>query len=458
MSIKDTGDAELINLAEKRDKQAPKVDRSAYTYDNLKYIFGNDSNLKSLFGYNEFTGMKVMVKKPVWNTPGQPYNDGTYLVTETDEVLLRNYIRNKYHTNGDKKALFNDLLANSVSENSFNPVTEYLNKCFANWDGEERINKLFIEYLGIEDTELNRVSTMMMLKGTVARAYNPGIKFDYMGILTGSQGVGKTTLLNKLGGEWYTDALVSMSEKDDFISTLGSLIVNDDELTAFKNTSIDAVKRFVTRITDSMRMPYDKRNTDYKRRFTIWGTTNETSFLNDGTGLRRFLVFECSKERQTKDVIKKLTADEIAQIWGEAVAMYKRDNSLTLSELMEQQADINREKYRDVDDTAKLIQQYLNILLPTEWYQLSLKDKQDYISNAVGDAIPEQGTEARTRVTIKEVLSELLRIDINRPDTKDYKVNAANARAVLNGSNDWEYKKHLRITGNSVPTTGYQRM
>jgi predicted P-loop ATPase len=44
--------------------------------------------------------------------------------------------------------------------------------------------------------------------------HNPGIKFDTMIVLNGDQGIGKSTLIAKLGGEWYSDSL-NLSDMND---------------------------------------------------------------------------------------------------------------------------------------------------------------------------------------------------------------------------------------------------
>ncbi len=42
-------------------------------------------------------------------------------------------------------------------QNAYHPVRDYLNKI--SWDGHKRLEKLFIKYLGVEDTEVNRTTT-----------------------------------------------------------------------------------------------------------------------------------------------------------------------------------------------------------------------------------------------------------------------------------------------------------
>lgn len=114
------------------------------------------------------------------------------------------------------------------SERSYNPVMDYMEQAAQNWDGRERIGQMFQHYLGAEDTPLTSKIAQMWLVGAVAKIYDPYVKFDYVLDLVGGQGVGKTSLLQKLGGQWYTDAVTDFANKDNYDIMLKALIVNDD--------------------------------------------------------------------------------------------------------------------------------------------------------------------------------------------------------------------------------------
>ncbi|RLP13274.1 hypothetical protein D9R19_12330, partial [Corynebacterium diphtheriae] len=94
-----------------------------------------------------------------------------------------------------------DAVNEIANENKFHPVRDYLDS--VEWDGVERLDTLFIDYLGVEDTELNRAVTRKAFTAGVARIYQPGIKFDYMTTLYGGQGQYKSTVLRKMGGARY---------------------------------------------------------------------------------------------------------------------------------------------------------------------------------------------------------------------------------------------------------------
>lgn len=414
----------------------------AYSYHNLKLLFDNDENLKSIFAFDSFRNIEVLRKKPVWNRPLTSGTDENSPFTDDDEVQVRNYVRATYGVAGDSTRLYSDIIKEKCLEHSYNPVTNYLNGCLNNWDKKERISTLFQEFLGVEDTPYNQEALTVMLVGAVARAYQPACKFDYMGIIAGSQGVGKSTILARLGREWFTDNLNGMNAKDDVQLTLGAWIIEDSELTAIKNSRIDQVKRFITRTLDTLRLPYGKRMVSYARRFVLWGTTNQATFLFDKTGTRRFLIFKSRSSKATKNVYHEFTDELVGQIWGEAVSLYKNGYDLKLSAEMEQEAEKVRSEYQNVDELQELLHEYLELPLPKEWYELDPHFKRMYVFEMLEKGFSSKfaGVESRSKVTIKEILTELLKLEFKDSATPHYKRQSKDVREAMKSLEDWEYK------------------
>ena len=141
------------------------------------------------------------------------------------------------------------------SERSYNPVLEYMERAEGRWDGRERINQMLQVYLGADDNPLISKIAQMWLVGAVAKVYDPYVKFDYVLDLVGGQGVGKTSLLQKLGGGWYTDAVTDFTNKDNYDIMLKSLIVNDDEMVASNRMSFAETKAFISKTSLRYRKP-----------------------------------------------------------------------------------------------------------------------------------------------------------------------------------------------------------
>lgn len=156
---------------------------------NIEIILRNDPNLKGKIAFNEFTKQIECLGKMPWNNNFKirQWQDG-------DDSSLRSYIEKIYdiHHSGKTK----DAIISVAMQNAYHPVRDYLNKI--SWDGHRRLEKLFIKYLGVEDTEVNRTTTKKALTAGIARVMEPGCKFDYMLTLYGPQGVGKSALLKKI--------------------------------------------------------------------------------------------------------------------------------------------------------------------------------------------------------------------------------------------------------------------
>ena len=126
------------------------------------------------------------------------------------------------------------------------------------------------------------------LCAAVARAVIGAVKYDYMPIFTGPQGIGKSTFLSILGKEWFSDSLTSFEGKESAELIQGTWINEVGELTAMTKQETNAVKQFLSKTDDIYRAAYGRRTNKYPRRCVFFGTSNEEEFLKDMTGNRRF--------------------------------------------------------------------------------------------------------------------------------------------------------------------------
>lgn len=144
------------------------------------------------------------------------------------------------------------------------------------YDGKEYIKKLLPKYLGAEDTALNSWIMKHVLVGMVKRVFNPGCKFDELMVLTGIQGVGKTSFIEKLAllPEWYC-SLNNIKGKDAVSNLVGKVVVELEEFVALRNAkSADEAKLFISARTSTVRLPYERFSTDVKRTCILIATTN----------------------------------------------------------------------------------------------------------------------------------------------------------------------------------------
>ena len=107
----------------------------------------------------------------------------------------------------------------------------------------------------------------------------PGCKFDQMLILSGPQGIGKSTLLQKMGRGWFTDNVYTFEGKEASELIMGRWIVEIGELNAFRRTQdVARIKGFTSMLVDSFRQAYGKNVEAFPRRCVFIGTTNKPKF------------------------------------------------------------------------------------------------------------------------------------------------------------------------------------
>jgi len=335
------------------------------------------------------------------------------------------------------------------SERSYNPVMEYMEKTAENWDGRKRINQMLQVYLGAEDIDLVSKIAEMWLVGAVAKVYEPYAKFDYVLDLVGGQGVGKTSLLQKLGGEWYTDAVTDFANKDNYDIMLKSLIVNDDEMVASNRMSFAETKAFISKTSLRFRKPYMKRTEEFAKNFVLARTTNQKEYLKDKTGERRFLSVMADTSRQKKHPME-IEPETVEQIWGEAVTIYKSGADLMFDKETEERLEIYREKFMYRDEVELQVLEYLEMPIPDNWSSWSIQQQHQYTSKYFDNSSEfEAGTKKLEKVSTREMMYNLFMRNSN--DKKlSTKINM-----IMDNHPDWE-KGQFRIGGKN--TKGFKRI
>lgn len=335
------------------------------------------------------------------------------------------------------------------SERSYNPVMEYMERAASNWDGRKRINQMLQVYLGAEDIDLVSKIAEMWLVGAVAKVYDPYAKFDYVLDLVGGQGVGKTSLLQKLGGAWYTDAVTDFANKDNYDIMLKALIVNDDEMVASNRMSFAETKSFISKTSLRFRKPYMKRTEEFAKNFVLARTTNQKEYLKDKTGERRFLSVMADTSRQKKHPME-IEPETVEQIWGEAVTIYKAGADLMFDKETEERLEIYREKFMYRDEVELQVLEYLEMPIPDNWSSWSIQQQHQYTSKYFDNSSEfEAGTKKLEKVSTREMMYNLFMRNSN--DKKlSTKINM-----IMDNHPGWE-KGQFRIGGKN--TKGFKRI
>lgn len=160
------------------------------------------------------------------------------------------------------------------------------------WDRVPRIDTWMCRVYGVEDNEYHRAIAANWLKGMVRRITRPGCKFDYMPVIKGKQGCGKTTSMEVIAGKWYMGTTMRADNKEFFLQFRGKLIVELSEGSTVSETDVKRMKEIISACNDRYREPYAKATNDVPRRCVFAMTTNQERPLRDTTGNRRFFPVE----------------------------------------------------------------------------------------------------------------------------------------------------------------------
>lgn len=257
----------------------------------------------------------------------------------------------------------------------YNPVVEYL-KSLA-WDGNKRVERLFIDWLKADDTPLNRAYAMKWMRAGVKRIIEPGCKFDNVVVLQGDQGIGKSILCKRLSAGFGAADIRNIDNPDKYIYLLNtSWICVVDELRSLKKYDQDTVKTFFGAAEDDSRLVYERSNETYKRHCIFIGSTNDATFLNDYSQMteRRFWVVNCKAKRNDGyNVFNNFTKDVVDQLWAEAYYLYKKDPNYTLeleSELYSELEEDQKQYKSFTDDPAyEFLKDILTRKYPSKEFQ-----------------------------------------------------------------------------------------
>ncbi|CEK38100.1 virulence-associated E family protein [Paraclostridium sordellii] len=397
---------------------------------NIVTILENDINLKGKIAYNLFSN-RTMVKGDLpWRSVSDKVRGDIW--QDSDDANLRVYIDISYGIVAPYK--INDGLAIIEKKNKYHPIIDYLNS--NTWDKVSRVDTLMIDYLGAEDCEYTRNVTRKMLVAAVSRVFNPGIKFDYMLVLVGRQGIGKSYIINLLGREWYSDSLNTVYGKEAYEQLQNAWILEMAELSATKKADAEAIKHFISKTEDSYRQAYGRRVDTFKRQCVFFGTTNENEFLKDRTGNRRYWPLMVGVNKPLKNLFKDLNKNEINQIWAEALYLYKCGEKLILEGEVEREATLKQEQHLESNSKEGMIREFLNMKLPKSWDKMDVFERRIYIGE--GNGLREEGCIIRDKVCSAEIWVELFGGDMKM----FYKGNAREINDILRKIDGWSALKN----------------
>lgn len=374
------------------------VSKSGQVVNNLKnliLILQHDEHLKHIV-FNQFSdGMEIIGEVP-WKHPSKFWRDA-------DDAQLMSYVDLHYGTFSKQNYL--TAVTKVTDDRSYHPIRRYM-QSLPEWDGIDRVEALLVDYLGAEDSQYVRAVTRKVLCAAVARVLNPGCKYDTILVLNGPQGIGKSTLISKLGGEWFSDSLqlADTHDKTAAEKLQGYWILEIGELAGLRKADVETLRSFLSRQNDIYRASFGRRPAPHPRQCVFIGTTNaENGYLRDTTGNRRFWPVRVNGQSAKKPW--EISTYEIKQLWAETLKLYKEGEQLHLEDGLSEAAIEEQAEAMEADEREALVREYLNKLLPENWPSMDLYERRSFL-NGGEFGTKELGTVKRTRVCVMEIWCE----------------------------------------------------
>jgi putative DNA primase/helicase len=341
-------------------------------FPNLVEILRHDPAWKGVICLDEFANRVVKRTTP----PLEHSSAGEW--TDADDLQALMWL-SRTHRLLPKKADVFDAVQAVADMQRFHEPREYLQGLV--WDGIPRVRHWVSAYLGAQPSQYHEAVSTKWLVSAVARVMRPGVKADGVLILEGAQGLGKSTALAILGGPWFTDAPFRLGDREGWMVIQGKWIVELGELDAFNKSESTSAKQFFSQYVDRFRSPWSKRPADVPRQSVFAGTTNQSVYLKDDTGNRRYWPVLC--EHIDFD---ELRADR-DQLWAEAVHLYRNG---TVWHVQEHE----REQFEDAQASRMIVDAY---------------------DTKIRRWLAEQGNQYRTEpITMADILSGALGLDAGK--------------------------------------------
>jgi hypothetical protein len=318
---------------------------------NTLLAFDQEPELIGAFAYDQMLLCEILLRPLFISEP----NFVPRPVTDTDIFAVQEFLQWRGFRRLGSRAT-HDAINKYAQAHGFHPVRDYLDQL--KWDGERRVETWLTKCFSADENEYTNGVGRMFLISMVARIYKPGCKVDHMLILEGEQGQLKSSACSILAGEYFTDQLPDVTNKEAFQHLRGKWVIEIPELYAYSRAAVDHFKAFLTRQTERYRPPWGHKEVHEPRQCVFIGTTNKGLYLRDVTGNRR------SWPVKTGEIDLDWLRDNRDQLLAEAVQLFRNGGHWWPNRDFERRVIREEQETRyEPDVWEELIQRYLDGLL-----------------------------------------------------------------------------------------------
>lgn len=374
--------------------------------ENMARILRNHPDFSGRFRYDEFKNV-LEVNDPAKNKWRE--------LDDSDAIRVQTYISILFPTFGKVgKEMIYDAIVLVSKENTIDSASDWIKSLV--WDGEARLDNWISQVYHTPDDEYHRAVASNWMKGLVKRIVEPGCKFDYVLVLEGEQGIKKSTSLNILGGGWHVETTMSTDNKDFFMQFQGKAIIEFSEGETLSRTEVKRMKAIITMQSDKYRPAYGRLSVDFPRRCVFAMTTNQTEYLKDETGNRRWLPVACMGTADVEWLIENRD-----QLFAESYHRVITNRETTYEFPLE--ATLAQQNARRISDP--------NTDLIMDWYINRASDEQkkqgvtiqDVYTGAFNNNFAGKGLDKFREMSISSVLKDVMKLERKRTTVKGVQAN-----------------------------------